>query len=156
MTKPVKLSDILEAMEFQSEDYPTCLDRDTGRIVHINADIDYEARGDKPLEKLPEWMRDDVRDARRIEADEGDYVGLPDRFEIDEYDMMREFALSREDADVSGQLLDAISGTGAFRMFKSTVRRLGIEKAWYGYRDEAYKRLAREWCDENKVPYTED
>jgi len=156
MDKSVKLSDILEAMELQSPDHPSYLDRDTGRIVHINDDIDYEARRDKPLEELPEWMHDDVRDARRIEADEGNFAVLPDRFEIDEYDMMRDFALSQEDADVSAQLMDAISGRGAFRRFKDAVRRLGIEKAWYEFRDAAYKRVAREWCDANKVPYTED
>ena len=38
---------------------------------------------------------------------------------------------------VRQELLEAIHGAGAFRMFRSTIRRLGIEKSWYLFREEA-------------------
>jgi len=156
MDKPVKLSDILDGMEMQGEESPCYLDLETGSVVFLSTDIQSAATGDKPVEDLSEWMRGGVTALRRIDAGETNFIGLPDRFEIDEYDMMRDFAYSVEDADVSAELLDAISGAGAFRMFRSTVHRRRIEKQWYAFRDDAYKQIARDWCESHHLSYTED
>ena len=47
----------------------------------------------------------------------------------------------------------AIEGKGAFRCFKTTVRRRGIEDAWYAYRDMRYRRAAREFCQEAGIDW---
>ena len=36
-------------------------------------------------------------------------------------------------------------------MFKRTIRRLGIEKAWCQFRDQAIKEIAREWLEEHHL-----
>ena len=47
----------------------------------------------------------------------------------------------------------AINGRGAFRRFKDTVNRYGIEDQWYAFRDAGYAAVARRWCEENDVEY---
>ena len=64
---------------------------------------------------------------------------------------MREFAESVEQGRIRGELLDALHGSGAFRHFKSTLRRHGIEPAWWEFRDQALREIAIEWCDENAI-----
>jgi hypothetical protein len=79
----------------------------------------------------PEWQRDSIEQARLVNADDGSrFVALPDRFEINEWEVMRDFALSVEDEAVSGALLDAIHGRGAFRFFKDRVRERGMADQW--------------------------
>ena len=49
---------------------------------------------------------------------------------------------------------EAIHGAGAFRMFKSVIRRRGMEKDWHSFRDRALEQIAREWCEENDIPFS--
>ena len=42
-----------------------------------------------------------------------------------------------------------IKGHGAFRRFKDTVYDFGLDKEWYEFQAEAYKRIAIKWCEEN-------
>lgn len=44
-------------------------------------------------------------------------------------------------------------GRGAFRRFKDTVHRVGMAEKWYSFQYEAYKRMAIEWCEENRIEY---
>jgi len=50
-------------------------------------------------------------------------------------------------------LSSAIRGRGAFSRFKDGVRRLGLEQAWYDFQDDAHKRMAIRWCQENGIEY---
>lgn len=63
---------------------------------------------------------------------------LPERRDINEYGMMEDFAYEHN----SPELFEAIDCRGAFRHFKSTVRRLGLEQEWYQFRDVKYRRVA--------------
>lgn len=60
------------------------------------------------------------------------------------------------DEKASVQLLDAIHGRGAFRMLNHAIQQLGLEKDWFRFREKALADLARRWCAENEIPYTED
>jgi hypothetical protein len=64
-----------------------------------------------------------------------------------------QFTRAQESERMREELLDAIHGAGAFRMFRSTIRRLGIEKAWYRFRDQAIEEIAREWLEEHNLQY---
>jgi hypothetical protein len=50
-------------------------------------------------------------------------------------------------------LLYALHGAGAFRHFKHTVRRCGIEKDWFAFRDESLRAIAVEWCEEHHISW---
>jgi hypothetical protein len=53
---------------------------------------------------------------------------LPTKYDIHEWDIMREFAESVEPERLSDELQNAIRGAGAFRYFKDTLRRYRREK----------------------------
>jgi hypothetical protein len=66
--------------------------------------------------------------------------------------MMEKFAEQRPPSQ-DAELLDAISGRGAFRMFRATIKRLRIEDEWYRFREEQFAAIAREWLDEHGTRY---
>jgi len=49
------------------------------------------------------------------------------------------------------ELLDAIRGPAPFRVFRSTIRQLGIEQSWYQFREQALTEIARSWLEEHTV-----
>ena len=103
---------------------------------------------------LSEYSDDYKQISDMIDEDEDDrFVRLPSQREINEYGMMEEFVNSIRNDNQRATLEMAISGRGAFRRFKDTVIRFGIEKKWYAFRDKEYLRVAREWCEENNVAY---
>src|SRR5919202_1777451 len=125
----VKLSDIVEGLEFRS------------------------AENDAPLEDFPEWQHNAIRIAGEIlETDH--YLPLPDRFEIHEYSIMERFCLSVDDEDIQDDLCNAIRGRGAFRYFKDRIHAYGIAEDWYRYRDAALREIAIAWCEAHDIPYT--
>lgn len=67
--------------------------------------------------------------------------------------MMEEFSEGFADEHIRDCLCIAIEGSGAFRRFKNTIRRFGIEEQWYAYKDRAMLKFARKWCEENDIPY---
>jgi len=159
MAVRVKLSEIVDALDMHPPESSFLLDKKTGKIIFIEHAV-LEAVEDGDLDELladcPEWQKDDYRAARDYLDREDDFVSLPDPFEIDEYRMMERFSLSLDDERMSDELYDAIKGRGAFRMFKSTIHRLGIQQQWYDYRDAEIVALAKEWCEREGIEFTED
>lgn len=80
------------------------------------------------------------------------FLELPNRFGIHEWSIMDEFARAQDSERIRQEFLDAIHGAGAFRMFRSTIRRLRIEQSWYQFREEALAEIARNWLEEHKLP----
>ena len=156
MSTRVKLSSIIEGMEFQSADYPAYLNRTTGEVIPMTDDLVSSAEDREPVEDHPEWQHDDLRAAREILNDDPKYIALPGQFDIDEFRMMEDFASDVEDETVRGALFSALGGRGSFRRFKDRCMDHGVEKRWYAYRDAQYKALAEEWCRDNDVPYVDD
>lgn len=148
----VRLTDIVDGMEMQSDEMHSYLHRPTGRVTTVSDEAFSAAEsGDD------EWViAEELAEARAILADDADYLPLPDRFEIHEYRMMERFALGLADRHAREAALDAIRGRGAFRHFKDTVHRLGLASSWYEYRDEQYREVARRWCEEEGVEYDDD
>jgi hypothetical protein len=150
----VKLADILEGMDFQSDERFSYLNTITGEVVSITDEELRAAENDAPLEDFPEWQHDAIRIAGEIiETDH--YLPLPDRFEMNEYRLMERFCLSVDDDDLRDGLCDAIRGRGAFRRFKDRVQAYGIAEEWYRYRDAALRETAVAWCEVHGLQYTE-
>jgi hypothetical protein len=68
---------------------------------------------------------------------------------------MEKFCDSIDDPRMSSELSDAIHGSGAFRLFRKTVERFNLLQQWYDFRDQGYLQIAREWLEENQIPYHE-
>ena len=111
MTIQVKLQDILEGMDFQSDEQSSLLNLTTGEVVSITDEELRAAENDAPLEDFPEWQHDAIRIAKDI-VETDHYLPLPDRFEIHEYSIMERFCLSVDDEDMRDDLCEAIRGRG--------------------------------------------
>ena len=150
----VKLADILEGMDFQSDERSSFLNLITGDVVAITDEELRAAENDAPLEDFPEWQHDAIRIAKDI-VETDHYLPLPDRFEVNEYQIMERFCLSVDDEDMRADLCDTIRGRGAFRRFKDRMQMYGMADEWYQYRDAALREIAIAWCEEHGIPYTE-
>jgi len=131
MGSVVKLEDVVEAMDLAGE-WESYIDPGTGELVSITEDDRYVLGREEAGEtvRMPEWHRESIARIRRV-LDSGRALALPDSFDIHEWDLMRRFANSVEDSDASDELLRAIHGAGAFRLFKMTIGRLGLRDAWF-------------------------
>jgi hypothetical protein len=147
----VSLRDVVEALDLVSDELHSVLDPDSGEIITFNEE---EARlaenGDWAT--APEWLQENLPKIKHALEDDR-MLELPDRVHIDEWRMMQDFALEEEQCRCRQELVSAVHGSGAFRHFKQTIERLGLEQSWYRYRAAAFERVAREWLEENKIPY---
>ena len=101
---------------------------------------------------LPDWEAEALEQAKAVAGDDGTrFLPLPDKFDINEWEMMRDFAAAREDEKLADALLNAIHGRGAFRYFKDRIHEAGIAEEWYRFRDNAYGRIALDWCEQHGI-----
>jgi hypothetical protein len=149
----VKLNDIIEGLDFQSDEGHSFLDKKTGEVVSISDEEMQAAEDDEPIEDFPDWQQDLVRIAKEIVDETGDYIDLPTKFDIDEYSIMGKFCLSLDDSEMSDDLYSAIKGSGAFRRFKDAIHEYDIADDWYKYRDNALKEIAIEWCQAKGIEF---
>ena len=80
-------------------------------------------------------------------------IVLPTRYDINEYEMMEDFAETIEDTRLQNQLYISLNGSGAFRRFKDTCINFDIIDDWYKFRDAKYKEIAINWCKENNIKF---
>jgi hypothetical protein len=159
MNPAAKLSDLIDALEFDSDESTTRFDRQTGSIVRVvNSLLSAVEEGNEADDvDLPDWEKEEVDIARAIVADAGDrFIGVPDKFDFHEYRHMERFIRTVDDAEAAERLWRAIKGKGAFRYFKDTASRLKLLDKWYRYRDAAIKECVMEWAKVNEVPFVDD
>ncbi len=78
---------------------------------------------------------------------------LPISFDIHEWAIMERFAHSRNTPGERDDLLSVIHGSGAFGRFRRSIRELGIEEAWSGFRQAAFEEIAKAWLEAHHIPY---
>ena len=69
---------------------------------------------------------------------------------------MRDFCETVTNPHHRQSLLDSIHSKGAFRYFKETLYRFGIEEQWYHFHKEALRQIAKEWLADNELAYQEE
>jgi len=155
MAVVVSLRDFVDEMDTFSNEHHSYLNKTTGELITIaNDDIAVVESGDDYSDD-PEWQQEVYKNTEKVLSSE-DYLKLPDKFEIHEYEIMERFCLSIPDEKISDVLLGKIRGSGAFRRFKDTIFRYGIEKEWFKFRDEAYKEIAISWLERKGLAYSDD
>ena len=117
METRVKLSDIIDGLESQSDESSSFLDKKTGEVILMTDYAMRAAEENEPLEDVPDWERELVATAREILAETGQYLQLPTKYDLDEYSIMENFCMSLEKKQIGDILYDLISGSGAFRRF---------------------------------------
>lgn len=94
-----------------------------------------------------------VETATLMDENPDRFIALPTKRRINEYGMMEDFIAQLPDGETKRILGNAIQGRGAFRRFKDGVYRYGIQDTWFSFREAAYRRIARHWCEENDIEY---
>jgi len=142
---PARLSDLIDALEFDSPMHIMCFDRQTGRVVSVDRDVmsGVEEGDEEQLQGLPDWQKEEVEIARAVCDDNGErFISAPDE--------------TVENEKAAEELWRAIRGRGAFRYFKDTAERLGLLERWFRYRDGAMKEFVIAWAEANNVPFEDD
>ena len=85
--------------------------------------------------------------------DEEFFIPLPTKQEVNDYQNMVNFTESIEDDKKRDWFENAIHGKGAFRRFRATLERFGMETEWYDYLEACHRELAIEWCEQHGVVY---
>lgn len=155
MNATAKLTELMDSLEMQSEEWIYRYDRRTGRVAMVESSVvgKVEDAQDSELDLTDE----DVALARAIVVNEGTrFIELPDKFDFHEYRQMERFIGTVENESVADELWRAIKGKGAFRCFKDTAARHGVLDAWYRFRDERAKDFVIRWAEFNQVPYEDD
>jgi hypothetical protein len=80
-------------------------------------------------------------------------VPLPRKFDVNDWEIMQDFALSIRSEPIREDLIEAIHGAGAFRHFKHMLRTHRLEPRWHEFRNQALKQIAIEWCEENDIEW---
>jgi len=156
MGYPVKLSDIIEAIEFQTDEISAYVNIKTGEVVTVTQEDFQAAENQDDLDEYPEWQRENIKTAQKILAHEEDFIDLPTKYDVHEYQIMERFILSIKDRKILDALYRSIKGKGAFRRFKDGIIRFDIEDNWYKYREEAIKQIAMDWCELNQIEFKDE
>ena len=159
MNPPARLSELIMALDMPTEEFRTYFDRKTGTLVSVESIMlsSLEDGEEENPDDFSDWQKEEYETAREIVADDsGRFIPPPDKYEFHEYRVMEEFIRSIEDKKAANQLWRAIDGRGAFRYFKDTLHRLGIQQLWYDYLEEAQREFVIEWAEENNVVVGDD
>jgi len=153
MPVTVRLNDIVDALEMLIDESPSYLDLDTGQVVSVSEDLLREAEepGDEEPEVL-DWQKDEWETAKRIVSTDR-FLELPTQFDVHEWGIMQDFSHSVESNAIRADLVRALHGAGAFRLFEDTIRRHGIESSWYAFRTQALRQIAVDWCEEHQIAW---
>ena len=129
----IDIDEIVEALEMVNENSTAYLNLDNGEI-----------------EWLSDFMEREEAEEISEKIESGNYARLPSQYEIHEYEMMEKFIETIPLPKIQNELAAAISGKGAFRRFKNTVRFYRMENEWYEFRNCAYRTLSENWLEELK------
>ena len=153
MPIPVPLSEVADGLDSLTYETTAFLSSKSGKLLLFTMEELSAAEEERPLDGLPEWQREQILEAAEVIYSE-DYVALPSKFDLNDYNIMRDFCYSIEDDDAKDQFLYAISGSGAFRRFRDLLHRSDLQDTWYRFRGKALEEIAIEWLEEIGVPYT--
>lgn len=168
MANPVSLRDLVGELQILPNEGTAYLNKVTGKIIMFTDDDVELAEAYKEMEEeFEEEDEDDggeelalereyYQEVNKILASDADYLELPSKFEIHEYEIMERFCLSYPDEKIGEILLQKIKGAGAFRRFKDTIYEHGIEDDWFRFQNEAYKEIAIAWLEGNHIAYVDD
>lgn len=154
MPATVRLNDIVDALDMQLDEFSSILDLDSGQVETLPDGMLSQAEDcvDDEEPELLDWEKEDWEIAKRV-VSTGRFVRLPTKFDVHEWAIMEDFASSVASTVIREELLHALHGAGAFRVFKGTIRRNRIESAWFDFRAQALKQIAIEWCEENRIAW---
>ena len=134
--KKINLKIIADALDESFEGWSQFLNKETGEVESLPEDRAY-------------YEGDDYEaDLERLD-DSSIYALLPDQYQINEYEIMKDFARR------SGvtELLTALHQKHPYRKFKDKINALDIDDLYYAFRENAYYDIAKDWCEHHGISY---
>ena len=154
MVAVVSLQELVDELIVATDEHHIFLNKITGKIITLtDEDISIVENGEV-TEELQDWQQDIFEQAKEV-LSSGNYLEIPGRFDIHEFSIMEKFCLEYPEERIGDELLEKIrGGSGAFRRFKDTIYRYGIEKDWFKFQNEAYKEVVISWLESNSISYS--
>jgi hypothetical protein len=152
MSLPVSLDDVARELDGLMEEATAFINRQTGEITTVSDDDMSLVEDELQEEDLPDWQLEMLPTLREIVSGEN-WLALPDKFDIHDWEIMRKFADSVADHERSKDLHRAIHGRGAFRMFRAVVEDAGVREEWFAFKHQAFREIARLALEELGIPY---
>lgn len=150
--KPIKLKTIAEELDAQFEDYRMYYNKSIGNVITVSREylgIAEDSEEGEDFSEYDEEQRESILQALDVIMNDENYVKLPDKDDINEYEIMEDFAEDNDD------LSNTMRGRGAFKKFKDEIIEQDIEDDWYDFKEKALIEIARDWCKENGIAYEE-
>ena len=141
ITLKIELKVIAQKIDEGMAGWETYYNPKNGKMIDLPDDADYM---DEETEAL----------AREVEEN-GDFLRLPNQYEIHEYRIMQEFAIELDNETLQGELLKALTRKHSYRNFKDAIKYYGIADLYYKYRLKKCYELAKMWCRNNSLDYIE-
>jgi hypothetical protein len=169
MPKPkVSYSDLEDAFTFDSDQYHSWLDKQTGKILTYDSDIARALERGEDLSGAPDWQHPFIEETRRLlrafgELPESDaeptkpedadrYVQVPRIESHEAYKIMAEFAETVTEAHLRDLLAVALRGSRPFRRFKDVLTRFPAEQErWFAFEAERRREIIEEWAHDEAI-----
>jgi hypothetical protein len=155
MNIPVSLKQVAEELEALPDGWTAYIHRETGELYSFSDEEAAQAEGEDEEDERADWEKESIAKAREVLESEA-WIALTGEFEINEGEIMRDFAQSQTDREAAENLLRAIHGRGALRYFKDKVNQYGLRDEWFEFKKRALERIAREALEEAGIPFTEE
>ena len=161
------ISALVDELELATQESSSYTHRETGEIFTSSDDMldgnddEYEDEDEDEIgeqdqdDKEVGWLAEAHAKLREIENSD-DWVRLPSKFDVHEWAIMRDFAISIKVPELHEMLLSAIHGRGAFRNFKDTVFRGHINDKWDAFRQNALTDIILGWLASHNIPVAHD
>lgn len=85
-----------------------------------------------------------------------DIISMFNFYTKNDYDIMQDFISNISNDSLRNELFNATRGKGAFHRFREITDYNNITDDWYKFQDNEYKKIAEEWCNDNKIEYEKD
>src|SRR3977135_1575249 len=107
MAATVKLKDVVNELEMVSDESTAYLNKRTGELYTLTQEELFSVEDDEEEDEDdddPEWLREAKVKAKEVTGSD-EWLELPSKFDIHEYNIMEEFCRSVEDPEISERLL---------------------------------------------------
>jgi hypothetical protein len=162
----IDLSEFELAFDSGSEMISYFLDLETGEVISVSDEergwldsiyesyydfqsetVDWESALEK--EHVPDWQREQLQNADRVEAGLGDrFICIPSEDSHEVYRDMEAFITTVRNRLLQERLVRAIGGRGAFRYFKDVLLDYPTERErWFQFKQERLQQRILDWLE---------
>jgi len=141
------IDDIIMALDNAGFETRSFYDRKNREVVALTEDIYYYESKDE--NSLPDWQKDEMELARKVEAEPERYIYINPLPSYEKYNLMQEFASQQKNERLAELLWVALDGKGAFRRFKDVLLNYPEERQkWFDFEYEWMEKQAIDFLNE--------